>query len=233
MVTYFLLCGAALRRARAARWGLGPADTGIRGRRRPAGSRRRARPPEIDPARIFRLTARALDSNNYHMRNGRKREAAAPATRDDGSVERWCEEFEHTCRDRGIRVTPQRLAVYRTLAEDLSHPSADQVYARLHPAMPSLSLATVYRILESLEGEGLIRRVSTLDGVGRFDANLDFHQHLVCRVCGRMTDFEEASLARIRVPRSAAPGFTAEGLDIRIIGLCDACRDSAGKAGRS
>jgi hypothetical protein len=48
-----------------------------------------------------------------------------------------------------------------------------------------------------------------------------------------MTDFDEATLARIRLPRTTASGFTAEGLDIRIIGLCDACRDSAGKAGRS
>jgi len=157
----------------------------------------------------------------------------AAAGRDPGSVIRWCDDFERTCRDRGIRVTPQRLAVYRTLAEDLSHPTADHVYARLRPEMPTLSLATVYRILVSLEGEGLIRRVSTSDGVGRFDANVEAHQHLVCRACGVMTDFEEASLARIRVPRSATPGFTAEGLDIRIIGLCDACRDSAGEAGRS
>ncbi len=167
------------------------------------------------------------------MRNGRKKDSGGAGVRAAESVTRWCEAFGQTCRDRGIRVTPQRLAVYRALAEDLSHPTADQVHARLRPEMPSLSLATVYRILESLEGERLIRRVSTLDGVGRFDANLDAHQHLVCRGCGRMTDFDEASLARIRLPRTAASGFTAEGLDIRIIGLCDACRDSAGKAGRS
>lgn len=161
------------------------------------------------------------------------KQAGAPDTRDAGSVARWCADFERICRDRGIRVTPQRLAVYRALAEDLSHPTADHVYARLRPGMPTLSLATVYRILVSLEGEGLIRRVSTSHGVGRFDANLDAHQHLVCRVCGGMSDFEETSLARIHVPRKATPGFTAEGLDIRIIGLCDACRDSAGEAGRS
>jgi len=155
------------------------------------------------------------------------------ATRDTGSVAQWCEAFERTCRDRGIRVTPQRLAVYRALAEDLKHPTADHVYARLLPSMPTLSLATVYRILVSLEEEGLIRRVSTPDGVGRYDANLDTHQHLVCRVCGGITDFEEASLARIHVPRNTTPGFTAEGLDIRIIGLCDACRGSAGQSGRS
>jgi Fur family peroxide stress response transcriptional regulator len=167
------------------------------------------------------------------MRTDPKRDGGSREARPAHSVTEWCRAFERACRDRGIRVTPQRLAVYRALAEDLTHPTAENVHARLLPVMPTLSLATVYRILVSLEGEGLIRRVSTLDGVGRFDANLDAHQHLVCRVCGGMTDFEEASLARIRVPRSAAPGFTAEGLDIRIIGLCDACRDSAGEAGHS
>jgi Fur family peroxide stress response transcriptional regulator len=227
MATYFVICWAG-----CGGRGLGRVDTRARGPETPAGSPRTPPPAGIDPGCFFRLTARGLDGNNYHMRNGRRKDAGASATRAAGPVARWCEEFEHTCRDRGIRVTPQRLAVYRALAEDLTHPTADQVHARLRTEMPSLSLATVYRILESLEGERLIRRVSTLDGVGRFDANLLLHQHLVCRGCGRMTDYDETSLARIPVPRSA-PGFTAEGLEIRIIGLCDACRDSAGKAGRS
>src|SRR5262245_59677607 len=107
---------------------------------------------------------------------------------DDRAADQLCAAFAHRCRERGVRVTAQRLAVYRSLAADPSHPTADAIDRRLRVTMPSLSPATVYRILESLVADGLLRRVSTTGGAGRFDANLTPHQHLICRVCGRMTD---------------------------------------------
>ncbi|MBI2529166.1 MAG: transcriptional repressor [Candidatus Rokubacteria bacterium] len=137
-------------------------------------------------------------------------------------------ELRERCRASGLRVTGQRLAVYRVLAADPSHPTAEAVYASLQPQMPSLSRATVYRILESLEREKLIRRVSTTAGGTRFDANLAPHQHLVCRVCGRIADFSAPWLARRAV--AAVPGFVVEDLDIRIVGRCSGCRDASVKA---
>ncbi|HYK88302.1 MAG TPA: Fur family transcriptional regulator [Acidobacteriota bacterium] len=147
-------------------------------------------------------------------------------------VERWCRTFESLCRERGIRVTGQRLAVYRALAADTSHPTADKVYSRLQREMSSLSHATVYRILEFLEDEGLVRRVSTTDGVGRFDANLARHQHLVCRLCGSMRDYDEKSLSLLSLPHPTARGFVAEELDIRILGICEDCRSRSGMRGQ-
>ncbi len=145
------------------------------------------------------------------------------AKRPPEEVLSWCRRFEDRCRERGIRVTAQRLAVYRALAADTGHPTADTVYARLRRDMSSLSHATVYRILEFLETEGLVHRVSNTDGVGRFDANVSSHQHLVCRVCGRMRDFEEASLSLLELPQQTGTGFIAEKLDIRIVGTCLEC----------
>jgi Fur family transcriptional regulator, peroxide stress response regulator len=132
--------------------------------------------------------------------------------------------FALQCRDRGLRLTAQRMAIFQALAGDSTHPTAEFVFTRIRETLPSLSLSTVYRILESLESEGLIRRVSTSNGVARFDANLDPHQHLICRVCGRMTDFAEASLSRLPVPDIQADGFFAEELDIRVVGTCRGCR---------
>jgi Fe2+ or Zn2+ uptake regulation protein len=94
--------------------------------------------------------------------------------------------------------------------------------------MASLSLATVYRILDALEREGLVRRVSTTDSAARFDANVDPHQHAVCRICGAMTDLREARLARVGLPGTLPDGFEPEELDIRILGICASCR-SAGR----
>ena len=137
-----------------------------------------------------------------------------------------CARFQDLCRVRGIRVTAQRLAVYRILAEDMTHPTADSIHARLRESMSSLSQATVYRVLEFLEKEGLVRRVSTTEGVSRFDSKTSWHQHLVCRACGLMTDYEQELPPVLRLPRRGTGGFVAEEYDIRVIGLCRKCRSS-------
>ena len=148
-------------------------------------------------------------------------------------VNRWCARFQEECRRRRLRVTVQRLAVYRALAGDTTHPTADSLYAELRAAMIGLSLATVYRVLESLEREGFVCRVSSQDGVGRFDANLAQHQHLICRSCGGITDLEDESLAQLKLPRLSLAQFTPEALDIRVIGICARCRPGTGKKSRT
>lgn len=145
----------------------------------------------------------------------------------DGALDRAIDAFARTCRERGVRVTPQRVAVYRALAADPSHPTADEVYRGVQPDHPSISPATVYRVLESLEREGLIRRVSSTGSTARFDARIEPHQHLVCRVCGRMIDVVAPLLSRVVVPRGPVPGFVIETLDIRLVGRCNACEADA------
>jgi Fur family peroxide stress response transcriptional regulator len=146
-------------------------------------------------------------------------------------VDRACVAFARRCRERGVRVTAQRLAVYRALAEDPSHPTAEAIYGRLRAAMPSLSPATVYRVLEALVRDGLLRRVSTTGGAGRFDANLVPHQHLICRVCGRMTDVHAPAVPTVDIGRVAAlarPRFVVEDVDVRIVGRCATCPPGLG-----
>ena len=138
-----------------------------------------------------------------------------------GEVDRWCSEFEKLCRARGIRVTAQRLAVYRALAEDLAHPTAESVYTRLSKQLPGLSQATIYRTLQFFESQSLIRKVSSPGSIGRFDANVDPHQHLVCRVCGSLEDVSVPELHSAVIPKVS--GFTVEELDIRLVGRCGAC----------
>jgi Fur family peroxide stress response transcriptional regulator len=150
--------------------------------------------------------------------------------RSPAEVNRWCSAFEDQCRSRGLRVTAQRLAVYRAVAEDTSHPTAETVHARVREQLSMLSPATVYRILESLEREALVRRVSTTGGVARFDANLTPHQHLVCRVCGRMVDHFAPLLAATPLPATSVPGFVIEELDIRLVGRCDRCHGAPAPA---
>jgi Fe2+ or Zn2+ uptake regulation protein len=143
------------------------------------------------------------------------------ARRKSSELDRWCSDFEKLCRSRSIRVTAQRLAVYRALAEDLAHPTAESVYGRLSKQLPGLSLATIYRTLEFFESENLIRKVSSPGSIGRFDANVDPHQHLVCRVCGSLEDISVPELHSAAIPKVS--GFTVEELDIRLVGRCEPC----------
>jgi Fur family peroxide stress response transcriptional regulator len=147
--------------------------------------------------------------------------------RHGNEVDRWCSEFEGLCRSRGIRVTPQRLAVYRALSEDLAHPTAESVYKRLTRQLPGLSQATIYRTLQFLESENLIRRVSSPGAIGRFDANISPHQHLLCRACGSLKDISVPALHSAVIPKVS--GFTVEELDIRLVGLCEMCSSSQSK----
>jgi len=166
------------------------------------------------------LDLQQLDDNNSHVRIKRN----TVVTRHGGEVDGWCSEFERECRARGIRVTPQRLAVYRALAEDLAHPTADSVYSRLSRQLPGLSQATIYRTLQFFESENLIRKVSSPGAIGRFDANVSPHQHLVCRFCGSLEDISIPELHSAAIPTVA--GFTIEELDIRLVGICEACANS-------
>jgi Fur family transcriptional regulator, peroxide stress response regulator len=150
------------------------------------------------------------------------------AARQENEVDRWCSEFEKLCRSQGIRVTPQRLAVYRALSGDLAHPTAESVYKRLSKQLPGLSQATIYRTLQFLEDQKLIRRVSSPGAIGRFDANIGPHQHLLCRVCGSLKDISVPALHSAVIPKVS--GFTVEELDIRLVGLCETCSSSQSKA---
>jgi Fur family peroxide stress response transcriptional regulator len=162
----------------------------------------------------------------------RPRPEPSPGSGPSGGIALWCRRFEDLCRQRGIRVTAQRMAVYQALAQDSTHPTADAIHARLRSGLSSLSPATVYRILEFLEREGLVRKVSTTEGAGRFDAKIGEHQHLVCRVCGSMVDFEPALPVRIELPKIGIRGFVAEDFDVRIVGTCRQCRSAPPQARR-
>jgi Fur family transcriptional regulator, peroxide stress response regulator len=171
------------------------------------------------------LTVLVLDANYSHVRIiSNKTFQGNSSVRDLDEQRKY---FVSRCRERGVRVTAQRMAVFEALARDVSHPGADSLYAELRKTMPTMSLSTVYRILESLENEGLIRRVSATSGSARYDGNLVPHQHLVCRCCGSITDFEDASLSRFRLPGGEYNGFIAEEFDVRVVGTCPDCRRSA------
>ncbi|MBY0523399.1 MAG: transcriptional repressor [Gemmataceae bacterium] len=135
--------------------------------------------------------------------------------------------FRGRCGELGLSLTPQRLAIYQVLASDDSHPGAEDIYRRIKPDLPSLSLGTVYRTLELFEEHGLVSRVHAFGDQARFDANLDSHHHLVCIRCRRVIDFQDAQLERLPVKPEGLNGFRVLTHRIHLLGVCHRCQTDA------
>src|SRR4051812_27060639 len=93
-------------------------------------------------------------------------------------------------RERGMRVTRQRLVIHRTVRRLDGHVSAEDVQRAVGKRLSGVSLPTIYSTLELLEELGAIRRVGHVAGRTLFDSRLDEHHHVVCASCGRIEDLE-------------------------------------------
>ena len=129
-------------------------------------------------------------------------------------------------RERGLRVTPQRLAVHGALQAIGRHSTAEEVLERVHGNVPGVSLPTVYAALDLLADLGLAARVHAGRAV-RYDPRADPHHHLVCTSCGAVTDLDaEVDLAPA-LARARALGADAFGGEVTVRGRCAACRATA------
>lgn len=136
-------------------------------------------------------------------------------------------EFPATCRASGLKVTPQRSAIFAMLAATDAHPSPEEVYSAIRQATPSISLATVYKILELFHNRGFIRRVSTLDQVTRYDANVHPHHHLICSQCGRIQDIDVEKIAGKPPEMPRLPDFQVNEYEVQFHGVCSDCQPRA------
>ena len=131
-------------------------------------------------------------------------------------------------RERGLRVTPQRIVIHRALCARNQHMTAEQVLARVSDVLPGTSLPTVYSTLELLEGLELIRRVGTGNGAVVFDSRVEPHAHTVCRHCGAMADLEGTAAPYDVLTRARATGFVPDHAQLVVWGLCATCDAAAG-----
>jgi Fur family peroxide stress response transcriptional regulator len=142
----------------------------------------------------------------------------------DSDLNKKMDVFQARCRNAGLKVTPQRMAVYKVLLETKEHPSADMVFQEVRKVFPSISLDTVNRTLNTLSEIGVAFIVAGSGDVKRFDGNLDNHQHFKCVKCKRVIDFYHKSFDNIQVPKSIGQKFTVLRKAIYFEGICDLCR---------
>lgn len=125
-------------------------------------------------------------------------------------------------KEKGLKVTPQRFAIYANLVARADHPTADQLLTDLNRDFPVSSQATVYSSLQLLQQVGLVREVLLEEGVARYDGNVKPHHHFQCRQCKGITDiaWEKFSTLDLSQLRS---GLVAETYEVTVHGLCQNC----------
>ena len=127
--------------------------------------------------------------------------------------------------DAGLKRTPQRVAIVRELAGDLTHPTAQELYERLRPSMPTMSFATVYNTLDALARARLIAPRALSPGATRFDPNVRPHGHAVCDRCGAVADVpaQGDGEATPELGSDLPRGFTVHAVERVFCGICGAC----------
>lgn len=100
-------------------------------------------------------------------------------------------------QDKGLKVTPQRLAVFEAIIQLKNHPTAENIIDYIKNNHPSISVATVYKVLDSLVENNLVQKVKTERDVMRYDAVLSNHHHLYCAETDRIEDYDDAELNQL------------------------------------
>ena len=135
------------------------------------------------------------------------------------------ESLLQTLREKGYRLTPQRMMVLEAIEGSDDHISAEEIHAKARSKYPYINISTVYRTLDLLKEQGLV--IETDLGGGRFlyhPVGKAHHHHLVCRKCGSVTDIDASMFHRLHEELTARHGFDAEFEHIAIFGTCAKCR---------
>lgn len=139
-------------------------------------------------------------------------------------IETRVSKFIEQSKELGLKVTPQRIAIYKELAKTVEHPSTEMIYNNIKDYYPNISLTTVYRTLETFEKMGLISVVNVLYNAARYDANLEPHHHVVCVSCKKIEDVYDDSINEsIQNPKIG--NYKMLGYSVLFNGLCEDCNN--------
>jgi Fur family peroxide stress response transcriptional regulator len=139
-------------------------------------------------------------------------------------VDHRLEHLKTASRRAGVKLTHQRLEIFREVARSVEHPDAEAVFRGVRRRMPTVSLDTVYRTLWLLNDLGLITTLGPRRESVRFDANLQQHHHYVCVRCGLARDLESADLNALRVPEAVKGFGSVVATHVEVRGICEHCR---------
>ena len=135
--------------------------------------------------------------------------------------------FEDRCRGNGLKITPQRVAVYKALVSTDTHPTAEEVHKMVRKDISNISLDTVNRTLLTLAEIGAAFQVEGTGQPRRYDGGLEDHQHFRCIKCGKVIDFHYEPFDNIEMPAHLLGQFQIMRKTVYLEGTCKTCSETS------
>lgn len=135
------------------------------------------------------------------------------------------EQIIKALRDRGYRLTPQRLAMLKIIAASKRHPNAEQIYEQMKANFPTTSLATIYKTLTLLKDMSEVLELNFATAGSHYDGNKPYpHPHVICTRCGQILDPEFVAVAEISQEMGRQTGYQITHHQLNFFGLCPRCQ---------
>lgn len=139
------------------------------------------------------------------------------------------EQIRRICEEAGIKLTHQRLEIFKELMAATDHPSAEDVHKRLQERMPTVAIDTVYRTLATFDELGIVRKLHLANKRNLFDINLTPHHHFVCDRCRAVEDVYWPDFDNISLPDTVTDKRKVQSRHLELHGLCNACLEKNGE----
>ncbi len=128
-------------------------------------------------------------------------------------------------KGRDFRLTPQRMAILKILAESEEHPTVDQIYQKVRLQFPTTSLATIYKTIALLKDLDEVLELGFPDGSNRYDGSRPYpHPHAICLKCRKIMDPEISSVEELSEEMKSKTGFTISYHRLDFFGICPECQ---------
>ena len=135
------------------------------------------------------------------------------------------ERMVRVLKEKGGRLTAQRLAMLRILSKSAGHPSAEQIYEQIKSDYPTTSRATIYKTLSLLKDMGEVFEVTFASEASHYDGNKPYpHPHVICTKCARIVDPEFEDMAGISQEIARQTGYQITHQQVNFFGLCPRCQ---------
>ncbi len=132
--------------------------------------------------------------------------------------------FTQVFKEKKLKLTPQRIAVYKYLKSTCEHPSAETIYKALHEDYPTMSLATVYKTLKVLVDVNLIQEINVGEGNFRYDGKPNAHPHISCILCSKVDDIESIKFDALNDSVKDYTDYSVLSNQIYFYGICPRCK---------
>jgi len=128
-------------------------------------------------------------------------------------------------KNLGLKLTPQRIAIFEFLEGNTSHPSAEEIFQHVSEKYPTMSFSTVYNTLEALRKNNQVMELTIDQSRKRYDPNTEHHHHLICTKCKKIRDIHK--VFPLNLSAEERGDFIVTGNHVEFYGLCGECKEEA------